>query len=211
VEAGGEVSFAMQAFRTVLHDSDMLAYLSMMAPRLKELHRVLKPTGSIYLHCDPTASHYLKILMDSVFSPANFRNEITWKRRVGMSSAVHESNRFGTITDIILFYAKTDDAPFHVQYNHDSPEYQQYVKERFTMVDDDGRLFQPDNLTNPGYRPNLIYEYKGYKPPKNGWAISDRLLGESHKRKPTPAIFPQLRQNEAKHHGNQAEFLRCSC
>ena len=69
VEAGGQVSLAMQAFRTVLGDSDMLAYLSMMAPRLKELHRVLKPTGSIYLHCDPTASHYLKMLMDAVFGP----------------------------------------------------------------------------------------------------------------------------------------------
>ena len=70
----------MQAFRTVLGESDMLAYLSMMAPRLKELHRVLKPTGSIYLHCDPTASHYLKILMDGVFGPPHFLNEVVWKR-----------------------------------------------------------------------------------------------------------------------------------
>ena len=80
VEEGGQVSLAMQAFRTVLGESDMLAYLSMMAPRLKQLRRVLRLTGSIYLHCDPTASHYLKMLMDAVFGPDNFRNEIIWRR-----------------------------------------------------------------------------------------------------------------------------------
>lgn len=78
VEKGGRVSLVMQAFRTFLGDNDMLAYLSMMAPRLVELHRVLKPTGSIYLHCDPAASHYLKLLMDAVFGPQQFRNEIIW-------------------------------------------------------------------------------------------------------------------------------------
>ena len=86
VEAGGQVSLAMQAFRTVLDESDMLAYLSMMAPRLKELHRVLKPTGSIYLHCDPTASHYLKILMDAVFGPNRFVNELIWLGRTPIIS-----------------------------------------------------------------------------------------------------------------------------
>ena len=173
VESGPEdVSKALQAFRTFLGTNDMLAYLSMMAPRLVELRRALKSIGSIYLHCDPTASHYLKMLLDAVFGPTNFRNEITWKRRVGMSSAVHESNRFGTITDIILYYAKTDDASFHPQYNKDTPEYQQYIEERFNLVDENGRRFQADNLGNPAPRPNLMYEYKGYKPPKNGWAIS---------------------------------------
>ena len=80
VEAGGRVSEVMQAFRTFLGDSDMMAYLAMMAPRLIELRSVLKPTGWIYLHCDPTASHYLKMLMDAVFGPTNFRSEIVWKR-----------------------------------------------------------------------------------------------------------------------------------
>ena len=70
----------MQGFHKVLGGCDMLAYLSMMAPRLKELHRVLKPTGSLYLHCDPTASHYLKVLLDAVFKGRYCRNEITWKR-----------------------------------------------------------------------------------------------------------------------------------
>jgi site-specific DNA-methyltransferase (adenine-specific) len=76
VESGGKVSQAMQAFRTFLGETDMLAYLSIMAPRLVELRRVLKSTGSLYLHCDPTASHYLKLLMDAVFGPTTFRNEI---------------------------------------------------------------------------------------------------------------------------------------
>ena len=80
VEAGGSVAQAMRAFNTLLGPSDMLAYLSMMAPRLVELRRVLKPTGSLYLHCDPTASHYLKLLLDSVIGADNFKNELIWKR-----------------------------------------------------------------------------------------------------------------------------------
>ena len=74
VETGGEVSQVLQAFRTILGESNMMAYLAMMAPRLVELRRVMKPAGSIYLHCDPTASHYLKMLMDAIFAPVNFRN-----------------------------------------------------------------------------------------------------------------------------------------
>lgn len=91
VQAGGAASQAMQAFRTFLGDTDVLAYLSMMAPRLIELRRVLKPTGSVYLHCDPAAGHYLKMLMDAVFGPLAFRNEIVW-RRTGSNSAI---KRFG--------------------------------------------------------------------------------------------------------------------
>src|SRR5688572_24816667 len=100
VQMGGRVAQAMIAFRTFLGQSDMLAYLSMMAPRLVELRRALKPTGSIYLHCDPTASHYLKMLMDAVFGPLNFRNEIIWKRTSGHSDA----SRYGAVHDTILFY-----------------------------------------------------------------------------------------------------------
>ena len=166
VEQGGRVADALRAFKTFLFNSDMMAYLAMMAPRLVELRRVLKQTGSIYLHCDPTASHYLKILMDAVFGPEFYRNEITWKRRPGMSSAVHDSVRFGICTDIILFYTKSNSAEFHVQYNADSPEYKAYVEKSFKHIDTDGRRFQATSLTNPAYRPNLIYEYKGYPPPE---------------------------------------------
>lgn len=105
VEAGGDVSRAMQAFRTILGDSDMLAYLSMMAPRLIELRRVLRPTGSIYLHCDPTASHYLKQLMDAVFGPTNFLNEIIWHYRKWPSGKY----TFQRNHDVLLFYSRSGD------------------------------------------------------------------------------------------------------
>jgi site-specific DNA-methyltransferase (adenine-specific) len=103
VERGGEASRAMQAFRTIFGDTDMLAYLSMMAPRLIELRRVLKPTGSIYLHCDPTASHYLKLLMDAIFGPENFRNEIIWHYRKWPAGKY----AFQRNHDVLLFYSRS--------------------------------------------------------------------------------------------------------
>jgi adenine specific DNA methylase Mod len=104
VEGGGRVAEAMRAFRTFLGNSDMMAYLAMMAPRLIELRRVLKVTGSIYLHCDPTASHYLKILMDGVFGPQFFRNEIVWERTTGRKGG----KQYGRVHDVLLFYTKTE-------------------------------------------------------------------------------------------------------
>ena len=161
---------------SLTHGKGMQSYLTMMAVRLLEMRRALKPTGSIYLHCDPTASHYLKLLMDAVFGAGRFRNEISWKRRHGFSSAVHQSVRFGVCTDIILFYAKTDTTGFYPQYNNDSAEYRAYVDKYFTSVDEDGRRYQATSLTNPAYRPNLIYEYKGYLPPRNGWMIAKEKM-----------------------------------
>lgn len=95
VEKGGRVADALRAFRTLLGTSDMLAYLAMMAPRLLELRRVMRPTASIYLHCDPTASHYLKLLLDAVFGPQSFRNAIVWKR----FNCHADAHRFGRVTD----------------------------------------------------------------------------------------------------------------
>src|SRR5207302_6041398 len=104
VQAGGAVADVMVAFRQFLGTNDMLAYLTMMAPRLVQLHRVLKPTGSLYLHCDPTASHYLKLLLDAIFGPRNFRNEIIWRR----SNAHNKlSRQYGPIHDTLLFYARS--------------------------------------------------------------------------------------------------------
>lgn len=103
VEAGGRVSEVMRAFRAFLRSCDMMAYLVMMAPRLMELQRVLKPTGSIYLHCDPTASHYLKILMDAVFGPGNFRREIVW-RSGWVSGFKSAAKNWIRNHDIILYY-----------------------------------------------------------------------------------------------------------
>jgi site-specific DNA-methyltransferase (adenine-specific) len=170
------VATMIDAMRQFIGRNQMMAYLVMMAARLVELHRVLKPTGSLYLHCDSTASHYLKILLDMIFNPQNFRNEIIWKRRSGSNSSVHQANRFGTVTDTILFYSKTDQAIINPQYNFEAEGYQDYIDKFFKFVDKDGRKYQIDNLANPAPRPNLMYEYKGYKPPKNGWAISKEKM-----------------------------------
>lgn len=104
VESGGSVADALKAFHFFIGGCDMLAYLAMMAPRLVELKRVLKPTGSIYLHCDPTASHYLKLLMDSIFGPTNFKNEIIWHYRKWPSGRL----AFQRNHDVILFYSKSE-------------------------------------------------------------------------------------------------------
>ena len=162
----------LRAMRSFLGENDMMAYLAMMAVRLLELHRVLKPTGSLYLHCDPTASHYLKILLDAVFGAVNFRNEIIWKRRYGSFRRVHEAKKFGAANDVIFFFVKTDAATFKPQYSFADPSYNDYVKKTFRHVDEKGRVYRIADLANPAPRPNLTYEYKGYKPPKNGWAIS---------------------------------------
>ena len=114
VERGGDVSLVMKAFRMALGENEMLAYLSMMAPRLVELHRVLTPEGSIYLHCDPTAAHYLKLLMDAIFGPQNFLNEIVWHYRKWPSGKY----TFQRNHDVILFYAKSSsrERVFNQQY-----------------------------------------------------------------------------------------------
>jgi site-specific DNA-methyltransferase (adenine-specific) len=177
-QAQPAVGKMIAALRDFIGENQMLAYLVMMAARLVELHRVLKPTGSLYLHCDPTASHYLKIVLDTVFVPQNFRNEIIWKRRTGSSSAVHQSNKFGTVTDSIFFYAKSDKTPLNVQYNMQAEGYQQYVDKFFRYVDEQGRRYRLADLSNPAPRPNLMYEYKGYRPPRNGWAISREKMEE---------------------------------
>lgn len=170
VERGGRVSDAMRAFRTFLGHSDMMAYLAMMAPRLIELHRVLKETGSIYLHCDPTASHYLKVLMDGIFSPQNMRNEIIWKRTSSHSNA---TRRFGDQNDTILYFSKSDEPVFNRPYMAHSDAYK---KSHYSMVDEKGRRYTTRDMRNPGVRPNLMYEYKGYKPHPNGWTCSKEKM-----------------------------------
>lgn len=164
------VADALTAFRTLLGENDAMAYLVNMAPRLVELHRVLKPTGSIYLHCDPTMSHYLKVLMDAIFGVANYRNDIVWKRKAGRGETNNAAIRFGVTNDNILFYVKTPQAKFARQHRESNAA---YIASKFTRVDPEtGRRYRLDNITSPSYRPNLIYEYKGYSPPPKGWAVS---------------------------------------
>lgn len=100
----------MQAMRTAIGENAMMAYLVMMAVRLQELHRVLKSSGSLYLHCDPTASHYLKLVLDAVFGVENFRSEIIWRRT---SSHNKLSTQFGPVHDTIFFYSRSRDIIFH--------------------------------------------------------------------------------------------------
>jgi site-specific DNA-methyltransferase (adenine-specific) len=173
IESGdAKVSQAMQALRTLLGTTDMMAYLAMMAPRLLELHRALKESGSIFLHCDPTASHYLKILMDAVFGPKNFRNEIVWKRSSGHSDA---RRRFGDQTDTLLFYSKSNDSVFHRQHVRYSDS---YMESHYSSVDEKGRRFTTRDLRSPNPRPNLTYDYKGYKPHPNGWSVARERMEE---------------------------------
>ena len=164
------VADALIAFRTVLHDSDMLAYLSMMAPRLKELHRVLKPTGSLYLHCDPTASHYLKVLLDAVFSPANYRNEITWQR----TTAHNDAKTWAEVADILLYYGKSN----NVTWNTPRAGYdEEYLRVKYRHDDNDGRgPYRLDNMTSPHPRPNMMYEWKGHASPTAGWRYSRETM-----------------------------------
>jgi DNA modification methylase len=157
VEAGGKTSQCLQAFRTFLGENDMLAYLSMMAPRLMELRRALKSTGSIYLHCDPTASHYLKLLMDAVFGPEYFRNEIIWRRA---DPKGHAFTRFPSTHDTLLYFAKDADPTWTPQYADYDPS---YLKSHYSSIDSaTGRNFTLSDCTNPNKnRPNLTYEWKG--------------------------------------------------
>lgn len=141
---GGRVAHALLALERLLGHNDMLAYVAMMAPRLVELKRVLKLSGSIYLHCDATASPYLRVLMDSVFGPENFRNEIIWRRTGSNNSA----DGFGPIHQTILFYVKSKGASF---YYPKGPYTREYVEKFFKDEDARGR-YQSVALTGPGTR-----------------------------------------------------------
>ena len=131
----------LQSMRGFLGQNDMMAYLTMMAQRMAELHRVLKPTGSVYLHCDPTASHYLKLMMDAVFGNENYKNEIVWKR----SSAHNDSGTCGRTHDIIFLYTKDR---LELTWNNQYQEYDpSYVESHYRRKTEDGRIYRTDNLT----------------------------------------------------------------
>ncbi|HEV8415675.1 MAG TPA: DNA methyltransferase [Bryobacteraceae bacterium] len=187
------VSQALQAFRTLIPDSNMLAYLAMMAPRLTELHRVLRPTGSIYLHCDPTASHYLKLLMDAVFGPENFRNEITWKRSSAHSDAKQGRRAFGNVADILLYYTKTDDYVFNTQY---TPYSEEYLRTTYNNSDPDGRIWKSSDLTGPGgaAKGNPEYEFLGVT---RFWRFTkdnmQRLLKQGRIYQSKPGAVPRMK------------------
>lgn len=158
----GAAAEMLRAMRSFLGENDMMAYLAMMAVRLLELHRVLKPTGSLYLHCDPTASHYLKILLDAIFGARNFRNEIVWRRSTGKSLM---SVRLPTNHDVILSYPKSDEYIWNqdnLYIPYDVTDLPEKTATKYRYKDDEGRLYRLDSLINPNSnRPNLTYEFLG--------------------------------------------------
>ncbi len=146
--------------------TDMSAYITMMCVRLIELRRVLKNTGSIYLHCDPTASHYLKLLMDTIFGVQNYRNEIIWKR----TSSHSDAKRFAKISDSILFYSKSDD----YRWNKPRTDYDEgYTQTHYNNLDCNGRAFRYSDLTKPKGSAGYFYTLLGCPPPPNGWRMPE--------------------------------------
>ena len=146
------------------------SYLAMITPRLILMRELLADTGSIYVHLDWHVGHYVKIVMDEVFGKDHFINEIIWKRKGG---SANPSNRLGVVTDYMYWYSKGDNCLVNPMHIKDTPEVAKYIEDRFTNIDEfTGRRYMKSPIVSPNPRPNLCYEYKGYKPPKNGWSIS---------------------------------------
>lgn len=172
MKSGNTAAFELlRSMRAFLGGNDMMAYLAMMAVRLLELHRVLKPTGSLYLHCDPTASHYLKLLLDGVFGPTNYKTEIVWKRTFAHGNV---GRTYGDVTDTIFFYTKTSNYVWNQLFKQVKGE---RLDKKYPNVDPDGRRWQSVTLRNPGVRPNLHYPFTAsngvtYQPHPNGWSCN---------------------------------------
>jgi site-specific DNA-methyltransferase (adenine-specific) len=156
-ECAEHIAAMIGALRQFIGSNQMMAYLVMMAVRLVELHRVLKYTGSLYLHCDPTASHYLKVILDTVFGAENFRDEVIWKRS---DPKGHAFTRYPSAHDVLLYYARGDQPTWNTQYG----EYDQsYLDSHYSYVEETtGRQYTLSDCTNPNKdRPNLTYEWNG--------------------------------------------------
>ncbi len=149
--------------RSALGENDMMAYLAMMSVRLIELHRVLKPTGSLYLHCDPTASHYLKTLLDAIFDPHHYVNEIIWKRYGAHNDVGQGSQHYGRVHDTILFYSKSEERHWTQLF---VPLDADYINETYRLIDEKtGRRFTTTPLTGPGgaEKGNPVFEWNGHE------------------------------------------------
>lgn len=169
--SGSPAAGMMRSLHSFLGESDMMAYLAMMSVRLIEMQRVLKPTGSLYLHCDPTASHYLKLLLDSIFGFDRFRNEIVWKRTTTHSDA----KTWSRVADNILFYTKGKTFTWNTPREAYSDN---YLATKYNHREADGRRYMLDNMTSPNPRPNMMYEWKGFPFPAKGWRYSKETMAE---------------------------------
>ena len=146
------------------------SFIAMIYERLVLMHDLLAEDGSIYVHCDWRMNSLLRLTLDEIFGTLNFGNEISWKRKTGSSSQIGSTtDRYGHDIDLLLFFKKGESTIFNMQYTASDPE---YIKKFYRHQDPDGRVYQLADLGNPAPRPTLQYEYKGYQPPKNGWAIS---------------------------------------
>ena len=167
----------LKAMRDALGENDMMAYLAMMAARLVELHRVLKPTGSLYLHCDPTASHYLKLLLDGIFGPENFRNEIVWKRTTAHSGA----KKYAPVHDVIFYYSKSETLIWNdIRTDYDPA----YLNKYYRFDDGDGRLYWRADLCAAGTRKGESGQpWRGIDPAAKGmhWKYKVSKLDELDK------------------------------
>jgi adenine specific DNA methylase Mod len=207
-QAPPHVSAMINALYGFIGSNQMMAYLVMMATRLVELHRVLKPTGCLYLHCDPTASHYLKIVLDTIFGPSNFVNEVSWKRSSAHSDTHQGMRRYGKIHDILLFYAKTPEYRWNTQY---TPYSDEYLESEYRHVTQDGRHYKETDLTAAKPGGDTEYDWHVMRPAVKG-AEWEADLNEEY-RKPTPgweyqAVRPYKGRYWAFGKGNLIGFAR---
>jgi site-specific DNA-methyltransferase (adenine-specific) len=160
-----------------------VAYLTTMALRVIYIHKVLKSTGSFYLHCDPTMSHYLKIVCDMIFGHGNFRNEVIWKRTNNPKGSQFKDRKYGVYTDTILFFTKSSNYNFELDRVR-QPLTKEEIVEKYSKIDEKGRYLEYPIIrsASKGERPNLVYEYKGYTPEKWGWVVNKDKLVEIDKR-----------------------------
>ncbi len=178
----GELAELLDLMVRQFGHNDLSAYLVMMAIRLVELHRVLKPTGSLYLHCDQTASHYLKLILDIIFGAQQFRNDIIWVRSTNPKGSQHESRKYGIYTDSILFYVKSNQAVLNIERLR-VPLTKEELVQKYNRIDEIGRYYDAPILcsSSMGDRPNLVYEYKGYLPGSAGWRLKREKLEQIDK------------------------------
>ena len=170
VETGGQIGNVIQGLRLFLNETPMMAYLVMMAIRIVEMHRILKTTGSFYLHCDPTASHYLKIILDAIFEPQNYRNEIVWKRRLDTHNL--STSHMGRNHDVIFYYAKSPETVYNIQYTPYDPA---YIESHYRYEDTRGkyRLLPCTNETG-GNRPYSFREIT------RAWRFNEATMNEMY-------------------------------
>jgi site-specific DNA-methyltransferase (adenine-specific) len=194
MNSGSPAAEILAALRNFMRESDMMAYLTMMTVRLIEMQRILKPTGSLYLHCDSTACHYLKIILDRIFGPRAFRNEVVWKRSHAHNDGKQGARHFGRITDSILFYAKSQHYTWNRLYR---PYDQRYIDRDYRRLDESGRRYRISDMRGPGgaEKGNPFYEVMGVS---RHWAYSEAKMAEFIREgrvvQTRPGAVPQLKR-----------------